>query len=110
MMKLAMSAAAAGLLRALLGRAGVDRHRILLTDFRSVDWNSLTFAGERHEISLRIPAPAAAAVARLIADGLEDAEFTIAGQIVADIALARPAIDAGDGATMLQIEALTVAE
>ena len=38
MMKLAMTPAAAGLLRALLGRAGVDRNRILLTDFRSTDW------------------------------------------------------------------------
>jgi len=42
MMKLALSTAAAGLLRALLGRAGVSRDRILLTEFRSVDWNSLT--------------------------------------------------------------------
>ncbi len=46
MMKLAMSPAAAGLLRALLGRAGLDRNRILLTEFRSTDWHSLTLAGE----------------------------------------------------------------
>ena len=44
MMKLAMSPAAAGLLRALLERAGVDRNRILLSEFRSTDWCSLTFA------------------------------------------------------------------
>lgn len=54
MMKLALSAAAAGLLRALLARAGVSRDRILLTEFRSVDWNSLTFSGERHEIDFRV--------------------------------------------------------
>ena len=110
MMKLAMSAAAAGLLRALLGRAGVDRNRILLTEFRSSDWNSLTFTGERHEIMLRIPGPGALHVARLLVDGLEDAEFTIPGQIVADIALTRPPLDVGDGALTLEIEALTVAE
>src|SRR5437867_2135756 len=40
MMKLALSPAAAGLLRALVARAGIDRDRILLTDFRSIDWQS----------------------------------------------------------------------
>jgi hypothetical protein len=37
MMKLALSTAAAGLLRSLVARAGIDRDRILLTDFRSID-------------------------------------------------------------------------
>lgn len=110
MMKLAMSAAAAGLLRALLGRAGIDRNRILLSNLRSTDWNSLTFAGERHEIALRIPGPGAAAVVAVLIDGLEHADFTIPGQIVADIALARPPIDDADGAITVEIEALTVAE
>lgn len=110
MMKLAMSAAAAGLLRALLARVGVDRNRILLSNFRSTDWNSLTFAGERHEIALRIPGPGASAVAALLIDGLEEADFTISGQIVADIALASPSADHPDGAITLEIEALTVAE
>ena len=64
MMKLALSVAAAGLLRALIARAGVDRDRILLTDFRSVDWQSLTFVGERHEMELRIPGPDADAAGR----------------------------------------------
>ena len=110
MMKLAMSAAAAGLLRALLARAGVDRYRILLSDFRSTDWNSLTFAGERHSITLRIPGPGAASVAGLLIDRLEEADFVIPGQIVADIALVRPPTNQADGAITLEIEALTVAE
>ena len=110
MMKLAMSTAAAGLLRALLDRAGVDRNRILLSDFRSIDWNSLTFAGERHEIALRIPGPNATAVSALLVDGLEDADFAIPGQIFADIALARPLTRQPDGSILLAIEALTVAE
>lgn len=110
MMKLAMSAAAAGLLRALLARTGVDRNRILLSDFRSTDWNSLTFAGERHQISLRIPGPCAAPIAALLIDGLEEADFSIPGQIVADIALARPPRDQMDGAILIEIEALTVSE
>lgn len=110
MMKLAMSTAAAGLLRALLARAGVDRNRILLSDFRSIDWNSLTFAGERHEITLRIPGPNASTVVALLIEGLEDADFTIPGQIVADITLAKPPVDQRDGSVLIEIEALTVAE
>jgi hypothetical protein len=79
MMKLAMSPAAAALLRALLGRAGVDRNRILLTDFRSTDWRSLTFAGERHRMDLRIPGPAAGAVAELLTQGLGERSFPSPG-------------------------------
>lgn len=110
MMKLAMSTASAGLLRALLARAGVARDRILLSEFRSTDWNSLTFAGERHQISLRVPGPGAVPVAALLIEGLEDADFVIPGQIVADIALMRPPADQPDGAILIEIEALTVAE
>ena len=110
MMKLAMSPAAAGLVRALLNRAGVDRNRILLSDFRSTDWRSLTFAGERHELQLRIPGPRAAAVAELLTRDLGEAEFTIPGHIVADIAVDGAMIEHADGAVSLTIEALTVEE
>ena len=110
MMKLALSPAAAGLLRALIARAGVDRHRILLTNFRSIDWQSLTFAGERHEMELRVPSPDADMLAARLTDGLADAEFSIPGQIVADIGLERPPISNHDGSITLRIEALTIAE
>jgi len=110
MMKLAMSPAAAGLVRALLNRAGVDRNRILLSDFRSTDWRSLTFAGERHQLQLRIPGPRAAAVAELLTRDLGEAEFTIPGHIVADIAVDGAMIEHADGAVSLTIEALTVEE
>lgn len=110
MMKLAMSPAAAGLLRALLSRAGVDRNRILLTEFRSTDWHSLTFAGERHRIDLRIPGPGAAAIADLLTKDLGEAEFSIPGQIVADIAVGGAMIEHLDGAISLTVEALTVEE
>lgn len=110
MMKLAMSTAAAGLLRALLARTGVDRNRILLTDFRSCDWNALTFTGERHHIVLRIPGPESARVATMLVEGLEEADFSIPGQIVADIALIRPQARMEDGSTMVEIEALTVGD
>jgi hypothetical protein len=110
MMKLALSPAAAGLLRALLARAGVDRDRILLTDFRSTDWQSLTFVGERHEMELRVPGPAADQLVDRLVSGLADAEFAIPGQIVADICLERPPARNSDGSFSLFIEALTVDE
>lgn len=110
MMKLALSPAAAGLLRALLARAGVNRDRILLTDFRSTDWQSLTFIGERHEMELRVPAPDAAALADRLTNDLDEAEFSIPGQIVADIGLARAAATHADGSVTVCIEALTIGE
>jgi len=110
MMKLALSPAAAGLLRALLARAGIDRDRILLSDLRSIDWQSLTFVGERHEMELRVPGPDADRLAELLTAGLIDAEFSIPGQIVADIGLERPPIHNPDGSISLHLEALTIAE
>ena len=110
MMKLALSPAAAGLLRSLLARAGIDRDRILLTDFRSIDWQSLTFIGERHEMELRIPAPDADLLAERLTDGLADAEFAIPGQIVADIGQLRLRRQNSDGSISLFIEALTITE
>ena len=110
MMKMALSPAAASLLRALLARAGIDRNRILLTEIRSTPWHSLTFAGERHRIDLRVPGPQAAATARLLTHDLGEAEFAIPGQIVADIAVQGAMFEHPDGAVSLTIEALTVEE
>jgi hypothetical protein len=105
-----VDAAASGLLRALIARAGVPRDRILLTDLRSVDWQSLTLVGERHEISLRIAGPHSDAVVRRLTHGLEDADFVIPGQIVADMAVVSGPKRTGDGSTQLSIEALAIAE
>ena len=110
MMKIAMSPAASALLRAVLGRAGIERNRILLTELRSTEWQSLTFIGERHRMVLRVPGPDAEAVARGIVAGIEDAEFRIPGHIVADIVLARPLMRDGDGSVSAELEALTIEE
>ena len=107
-MRLAMSPAAAGLLRSLLRRGGVERDRILLTEFRSTDWQSLTFIGEQHKIRLRIPAPEAAETAARLVNGLEDCEFSISGHLVADVALDGEPQDNADGSISLTIAALTV--
>ncbi len=108
MMRLPMSSAAAGLLRSLLARTGVDRNRILLTEFRSTDWQSLTFTGEQHQIGLRIPAPDAPRILGRLVNGLSDCEFSLPGHIVADIAVAGEPRQKRDGSIGLTIEALTV--
>ena len=110
MMRPALSVAAAGLLRSLLARAGIDRHRILLTDFRSTDWQSLTFIGERHEIGMHLAGIDAASIVERLTDRLEDVEWQIPGQIVADIGLLSEPTETGDGSVLLTIEALTIAE
>ena len=110
MNRLLMSRAASGLLRALLRRAGDHADRILLTEIQSCDWQSLTFTGERHVIDLRVSGPAALAIARTLLDGLEDAEFDIPGQIVADINCARGPTPGPDGSIDLVIEALSITE
>ena len=109
MHSIAMSRAGSGLLRAILNRAGVDSDRILLSDIRSRDWQSLTFVGERHSIALRIIGPAADATAQNLLSGIEEAEFVIPGQIVADISAAPPASQP-DGSLTLAIKALTISE
>lgn len=110
MMKMAMSPAAAALLRSLLARAGVERDRILLTELRSADWQSLTFVGERHEIRLRIPGPDSRVTVGRLLDGLEDAELEVWGHFVADITVTEGPIHREDGSIELGIEALTVAD
>jgi hypothetical protein len=108
MNRLAISPAASALLRVLTARAGVSRDRILLSDILSVDWRSLTFAGERHEIELRVARPDSFAVAERMCAGLEDADFSIPGIIVADIAVVGAFERELDGSTTVTIEALTV--
>jgi hypothetical protein len=108
MMKIPMSSAANALLRALIARASVDHHRILLSDSHSTDWQSLTFSGERHHLALRVTGADSPQVAGRMCDGLEDAEFGIPGMFVADIAVVGSPRAAADGATEILIEALTI--
>lgn len=110
MNRIPMSAAAAALLRALIARAGVSRNRILLSEVESIDWQSLTFTGERHLIRLRISGPDSRSVVERMCAGLEEAEFSIPGVIVADIGVAGTPNRALDGSVSLTIEALTVVE
>ena len=110
MNRLPMSSAGAALLRALLHRALVDRDRILLTDYRSTDWQSLTFVGERHEMRFRIPGPDADPIYRAMTGDLTDAEFAMPKQLLADIAVFGPPAREADGSVSFGIEALTIAD
>lgn len=105
-----MSAAAAALLRVLGARAGLPRDRILLSEAHSIDWQSLTFTGERHHLALRIAGPGARDAVRRMCAGLEEAEFSIPGLLVADIGIIGAPVDATDGSVELTIEALTISE
>ncbi len=110
MMRIALSPAAAGLLRSLLARTGVDRSRILLTEFRSIDWQSLTIIAERHELRLRVPGPDSGEILSRLLTGLDDAEFAIPGHLVADIGVVDQPRREADGSMTVALEALTVAE
>lgn len=105
-----MSRAASGLLRALLERIGDQSDRILLSEIQSVDWQSLTFTGEVHWLRLRVPGPRADTIVGRLTNGIEDAEFSIPGHLVADIGVAGAPVRALDGSVTLAIEALTIAE
>ena len=85
MNRLNMSPAAAALFRALLARSPSDRDRILLTEYRSTDWQSLTFVGERHEFRFRIAGPEADEIYSRLTLGLEDADVPIPRQLLADV-------------------------
>lgn len=108
MNRIPMSSAGSALLRALIGRAGVSRDKILLVDAHSIDWRSLTFAGERHQLELRVPGRGSRLIVERMCDGLEDAEFSIPGIMVADIGVVGAPNHALDGSTFLTIEALTI--
>jgi hypothetical protein len=108
MNRIAMSPAASALLRCLIARARVARDRILLTDVVSVDWRSLTFTGERHQFELRVTGPDSGMAVDRMCHGLEEADFSIPGTLVADVALTATS-RVRDGSTTITIEALTIA-
>ena len=108
MNRMMMAPAASALLRAILARSRASRDRILLTDLQTIDWRSLTFTGERHQIRLRVTGAGARAIVERMCAGLEDAEFSIPGVIVADIGVLGSPVRALDGSVSVTIEALTI--
>ena len=108
MNRLPMSRAAASLLPALLARRPEARDRILLTDCRSTDWQSLTFVGERHEMMLRITGSDAQQIYEAITGDLSEVEFPLSGRVLADVAVFGAPARSTDGSISFAIEALTI--
>jgi hypothetical protein len=103
-----MTRYATALLRCLLQRAGEDRNRICLSHWSTVDWQSLTLEGERHEASFVVTGDKAEAFAALWLAGLSDAEFDLRRGFVADVeVVGRPTVRE-DGAVLVEISALTL--
>ncbi len=102
-----MSAVAALLLRAMRERAGIANDRMIVGNIRSVDWQSLTFVGERHEFSLSMAPPDGAAAAARLIDNLAAAEWSLPGHLVADIVMVAHT-QADDGTVTVAFEALTL--
>ncbi len=104
-----LSAAATQLLRSLIARTGLAQNRISIGRFHSVDWQSLTFIGERHEFSVRLLGPEAESALFMLRDGLAEAEWQLDGHVVADILIVRETAS-DDGSILVEIEALTLSD
>ena len=107
MKRLLLSGAATQLLRSLVARTGLGGDRISVGRFHSVDWQSLTFIGERHEISLRLLGPGSRLAFAKLSDGLSEAEWQLIGHVVADMVIVREK-SSDDGSILVEIEALTL--
>jgi hypothetical protein len=105
-----LSAAAAGLLRALIARSGASREQILVSAVKSTDWHSLTFTGERHRIALHVVGQHAVAHGARMVHRVGEAEFSIPGILVADITVEDGPTDLSDGSVGVTIEALTLVD
>lgn len=85
-----------------------QQSRILLTSWLSVDWQSLTFVGERHCASFAIRGEGAEELARRWTDGLDEADLPLGGgRFVADLKVVHCA-PARDGEMVVELEALTL--
>lgn len=92
-----------------MARAGLDPDRILVGRFLSVDWQSLTFTGERHEISLRLAGPDPAAALARLRFGLAEVEWRLHGHVVAEVVIVGEKRHR-DGSITVELEALTLTD
>lgn len=104
-----LSSAGGALLRSLLSRVEAERSRILLTSWLSVDWQSLTFVGERHMASFAVQGPDPEGLARRFTDGLEEADLLLGGgRFVADLKVTHRSAPTPEGTVVIELEALTL--
>ena len=83
----------------------------MLSNWCSVDWQSLTFSGERHQAGFVIRGNDALALARRWTADLSTAEIPIGqGRFVADISVPADLSELEDGSVLVELEALTLSE
>lgn len=98
----------ARLLRAVLALAG-QGSEIMSSSSRR--WSSATFTGARHGVTLQLAGRDARDRAHRLAATLPDAEFPLAGHVVADISVESQAYRRGadgEGVAQLDLAVLTV--
>ena len=93
------------ILRAIRKRAG--KASLIVEDIRSRPWASATFSGARHRVTFRLEGPDAEDHAAAFLAGIEAAEFSLRGHILADIRVAGRD-DGGENGVRIELEALTV--
>lgn len=91
------------LMTALLDRAGEDSE---VMDSGITAWASATFIGARHQVTLALRGEDASARAEALIATLPEAEFTIAGHIVADLSVDRMDLEAKE--VVLTLSILTI--
>lgn len=84
----------------------LDFPSLVVEEIRSRSWASATFAGVRHELTMRLEGDGAEACADAFLHGLEEREFDLRGHILADIALVSQT--RATGLVRLSLEALTL--
>lgn len=100
--------------------AGEAGPALVIEDFESEPWASLTFSGTRHRLAIRLEGAAAlveAGRARLLAL-LDDPDIPVPGHFLAEFALQELACGSGEGGSapeghgrlIIQLEALTIEE
>jgi hypothetical protein len=101
-----MNDATTALLRAI--RVTFVTFRTVIEEVRSRSWASATFSGARHELTFRIEGAGAGAAADAFLAGLREAEFSLRGHILADIALVSDERREAEDTVTISLEALTV--
>ena len=96
------------LLRLLLQRAGEQCNRIFLSEWTTVEWNSLTLDGERHSATFTVGGAEPLRFAALWLAGLSEAEFNLPRGFVADIEVISGPTLRDDGMAVVEIAALTL--
>jgi len=93
--------AQAAILRALAAIALPYGARVVIEELRARDWASLTLAGARHELEVRLDGPGATAALAAVAAPLPHEDISISGQLLAELLVEPGTADANGVALTL---------